>query len=160
MLCDHCHEREAVVHLTQIVETAVTQLHLCEKCAAAKGIETTVSMPQHPLAGVLQAAQQQQVAAADAVRCSFCGTSQKDFRASGRLGCAYCYGAFAESLRDLLRRVHGSSQHVGRRYAAPGPETADRTGSLALLRERLRQAIEREEFETAASLRDEIRGME
>jgi protein arginine kinase activator len=160
MLCDQCKEREAVVHLTQIVENAVTQLHLCEKCAAAKGIETTVSMPLHPLAGVLQAAQQQHAVAADAVRCSFCGTSQKDFRASGRLGCAYCYGAFAESLRDLLRRVHGSSRHVGRQYAPPSPETSDRTGSLAVLRERLRQAIEREEFEVAASLRDEIRGLE
>lgn len=160
MLCDQCREREAVVHLTQIVEAAVTQLHLCEKCAAAKGIETTVAAPAHPLAGVLQAAQQQHATTADAVRCSFCGTSQKDFRTSGRLGCAYCYGAFAESLRDLLRRVHGNSRHAGRQYTAPSPESGDRSGSLAVLRERLRQAIEREEFETAAALRDEIRGLE
>lgn len=160
MLCDQCREREAVVHLTQIVENAVTQLHLCEKCAAAKGIETTVAAPAHPLAGVLQAAQQAHAVAADAVRCSFCGTSQKDFRASGRLGCAYCYGAFTETLRDLLRRVHGNSRHVGRQYSVPNPEAGDRSGSLAVLRERLRQAIEREEFETAAALRDEIRGLE
>jgi protein arginine kinase activator len=160
MLCDQCKEREAVVHLTQIVENAVTQLHLCEKCAATKGIETTVTMPKHPLAGVLQAAQQQSAQPADAVRCAFCGTSQKDFRASGRLGCAYCYGAFAESLRDLLRRVHGNARHVGRRYLPPNPDAADKAGSLAMLRERLRQAVEREEFETAAGLRDEIRGLE
>ena len=53
MLCDHCQERDAVVHLTQIVDNAVTQLHLCEKCAAAKGIETTIAVPKHPLGDFL-----------------------------------------------------------------------------------------------------------
>jgi len=49
MICDTCQERDAVVHLTRIVDNAVTQLHLCEKCAAAKGVETTVAVAQHPL---------------------------------------------------------------------------------------------------------------
>lgn len=160
MLCDQCAEREAVVHLTQIVDNAVTQLHLCEKCAATKGLDTTVAMQKHPLAGVLQAAQDQVSLASDAARCAFCQTTQKDFRTSGRLGCAHCYGAFSESLRDLLRRVHGNTKHVGRRYAVEAHEAGTREGSLSLLRERLRQAVEREEFETAAALRDEIRGLE
>lgn len=160
MLCDQCTEREAVVHLTQIVDNAVTQLHLCEKCAAAKGIETTVAMPKHPLAGVLQAAQDQAALATDAQRCAFCGTSQKDFRASGRLGCAHCYGAFAESLRELLRRVHGNARHVGHRYRPLNQEAVDKAGSLAMLRERLQRAVEREEFEAAAALRDEILALE
>ena len=59
MLCDQCHERDVVLNLTQIVENAVTQLHLCEKCAAERGIETTVSMPKHPLGDFLDAVQQQ-----------------------------------------------------------------------------------------------------
>jgi protein arginine kinase activator len=160
MLCDQCGERDAVVHVTQVVENAVTQLHLCEKCAAAKGVETTVAAPKHPLAGVLQAAQDQLAVTGDATRCAFCGTTQKDFRASGRLGCAHCYGAFAESLRELLRRVHGNSRHVGRRFKALNPEASSRAGSLAVLRERLQQAVDREEFETAAALRDEIMGLE
>ena len=160
MLCNQCASREAVVHLTQIVDNAVTQIHLCEKCAAAKGIETTVSMPKHPLAGVLQAAQDQAAIASDAQRCAYCGTSQKDFRASGRLGCAHCYEAFADSLRELLRRVHGNARHVGRRYPALNPEVATKAGSLAALRERLQRAVEREEFEKAAALRDEIQALQ
>lgn len=159
MLCDDCHERDAVVHLTKIVDQEVTQVHLCEKCAAAKGIETAQSAPSHPLAGVLQAAQQQASASLDAARCAYCGTSQKDFRASGRLGCAHCYSAFAESLRDLLRRVHGNAKHVGRRYEPPNP-AGPPTRSADTLREQLREAIEREEFERAAALRDELRGVE
>jgi len=161
MVCDSCKERDAVVHLTQIVENAVTQLHLCEKCAAEKGVETTVAMPKHPLAGLLQAAQQQApVAHGDAVRCTFCSATLRDFKASGRLGCAHCYGAFESSLRELLRRVHGNSRHVGRRYDPPSPDVLERETTLGELRDRLRRAIESEQFELAADLRDRIRVME
>src|ERR671925_389963 len=100
MVCDNCRERDAVVHLTQIVENAVTRLHLCEKCAAERGVETTVVPPKNPLG-------------------------------------------------ELLRRVHGSSRHVGRRYEAPHPEVTERTSVLLELRERLRRAIEAEQFELA-----------
>ena len=114
MLCDNCKERDAVVHLTRIVENAVTQLHLCEKCAAAKGVETTLAMPQHPLGDILQAVQQQASATSeDAPSCAFCGSSSRDFKATGRLGCPHCYDAMERSLRELLRRLHGSSKHVG-----------------------------------------------
>lgn len=161
MLCDQCKERDAVLNLTQIVDNAVTQLHLCEKCAAERGIETTVSMPKHPLGDFLQAVQQQATAMpGDAVRCAYCGTSLRDFRASGRLGCAQCYGAFDQSLRDLLRRVHGSAKHVGRDYQVPHPELLDKETTLGALRDRLQTAVQREEFETAASLRDQIRTLE
>ena len=34
MSCEQCREREAVIHLTQIVNEQVTTLHLCERCAA------------------------------------------------------------------------------------------------------------------------------
>lgn len=161
MLCEQCHERDAVLNLTQIVANAVTQVHLCEKCAAERGIETTVSMPKHPLGDFLDAVQQQALQhPGDAAVCSHCGTTLKDFRASGRLGCALCYRAFEHSLRDLLRRVHGNAQHVGRRYEVPNPALLERDASIGALRARLQQAIEREEFETAAALRDQIRTLE
>lgn len=162
MLCDNCKERDAVVHLTQIEEGEVRQHHLCEKCAAARGVETTVAMPKHPLAGLLQSAQQQLPAAqqGDAVRCSFCSSSLRDFRASGRLGCARCYAAFEASLRELLRRVHGASKHTGRGYESPKPDLLQRASTLVELRDRLRRAIEQEQFEVAAEIRDRIRVLE
>lgn len=161
MLCDQCRERDAVLNLTQIQNNAVTQVHLCEKCAAERGIETTVSAPKHPLGDFLQAVQQQALQLpGDAARCAYCGTSLRDFRASGRLGCAHCYGAFEQSLRDLLRRVHGSAKHVGRRYDVPDPGSLERGATLSELRTRLQQAIQSEEFETAATLRDQIRTLE
>lgn len=161
MICSQCQERDAVVHLTQIVENAVAQVHLCEKCAAERGIETSVSMPKNPLGDFLQAAQQQaQQLPGDAARCSYCGTSLRDFRASGRLGCARCYGAFEQSLKDLLRRVHGSATHVGRRYQGADEPALERDANLSELRGRLDDAIRTEEFELAATLRDQIRTLE
>jgi protein arginine kinase activator len=161
VLCDSCRERDAVVHLTQIVANAVTQLHLCEKCAAERGVETTVAAPKHPLGEFLQAVQQQHVPpSVDAGRCTFCNSTMRDFRATGRWGCARCYSTFEGSMRDLLRRVHGSSRHVGRSYQPPQTEIMERAGQLGELREQLRRAIEAEQFELAADLRDRIRVLE
>jgi protein arginine kinase activator len=161
MLCDQCKERDATVQLTQIVESAVTMLRLCEKCAAEKGVETTLAMPKAPLGDFLQAVQQQvNVAQADAIRCTFCSTTLREFRASGRLGCAHCYLAFETSLRDLLRRVHGNSRHMGRQYVPPEPIVPERSSTLVDLRDRLRRAIELEQFELAANLRDQIKVLE
>lgn len=161
MVCDSCHKGDAVVQLVQVTEEGKRHLHLCEKCAAAKGVETTPSTPKTPLHDFLMAVQQQMgTAAGDAARCSFCSMTLRDFRTSGRLGCAYCYGAFESSLRDLLRRVHGHSRHVGVRYDPPAPDLMERASTLTELRDRLRRAVDQEQFELAADLRDRIRVLE
>jgi protein arginine kinase activator len=161
MLCDNCGERDAAVHLTTIVNNEVRQQHLCERCAAERGVETTVAKPKHPLGDFLHAVQQQAIAAtSEADRCTFCGATMNDFRATGRWGCARCYATFEASMRELLRRVHGNSRHVGQAYLPPQPELDERATILGELKERLRRAIESEQFELAADLRDRIRVME
>lgn len=158
MVCDSCRERDAVVHLTQVVDGAVTQVHLCEKCAADKGVETTVAAPKTPLTSLLQTVQQQlATGTSDQTRCTFCQATYKDFRASGRLGCARCYSAFEPQLRDLLQRVHGATRHAGRQYAPPAPDQLQRASTVLELREQLRRAIELEQFEQAARLRDQLK---
>jgi protein arginine kinase activator len=163
MLCESCRERDAVVHLTTIENNAVHQLHLCERCAAERGVETTVATPKHPLGEFLHAVHQQEATTgggADGVRCTFCNSTMADFRATGRWGCARCYTHFETGVRELLRRVHGNSRHVGRTYRVPVSETLERSAVLGELKDRLRRAIESEQFELAADLRDRIRVME
>jgi protein arginine kinase activator len=171
MLCENCKDRDSVVKLIQMVEGGPKELHLCEKCAAAKGIETLPPPPAPPLVELLQKLQQQPLIggappttggalSADAARCTFCQASLADFRSTGRLGCAQCYGAFEASLRTLLRRVHGSARHNGRRYVAPQPDTMQLSVTLGELRDRLKRAIESEQFELAADIRDRIRVLE
>jgi len=160
MLCDVCGERDAVVKVTQVGEQGKTLVQMCERCAAERNIETTVSLSKNPLGEFLLDLQNQTAPSpADTARCNFCNATLRDFRATGRLGCANCYTAFEPSLRDLLRRVHGSSKHLGRRYESPEIAMTEEQTELHELRERLRRAIESEQFELAAELRDRIRVM-
>lgn len=163
--CQSCHEREAVVRLTQIVGDDVTTVHLCGKCAAERGIETDAGVAQTPLGAFLAAMGKGEtpVAAASAggEACPACGATLHDFRTSGRVGCAQCWITFEQPLRDLLRRLHGATRHTGEPYRPA--DTSQLTPSelrqrdRAELREELRAAIEAEQFERAAELRDQLR---
>lgn len=161
MVCDVCKEGDVVVELTQVEGSEVRHLHLCEKCAAERGVETTLAAAKPQVGEFLQAVHQHlAVGTEEHIKCAFCGGTLKDFRASGRLGCAHCYEAFEKSLRELLRRVHGNSRHVGRRYEPPSANSIERAGTAAELRDRLQRAIDTEQFELAAELRDKLRGGE
>lgn len=164
MLCDNCKERDAVINLTQVEHDTKVTLHLCEQCAQQKGVETGVAVLKSPLGGFITAMGKASASvlpsSADGLRCSACGSTLKDFRDSGRLGCAQCYIAFDFHLRDLLRRLHGSSQHVGEAYVAPGSAESDPRRRLLDLKDQLRRAVENENFELAAELRDRIRVLE
>ena len=162
MICDDCKEREASVTLTRVGKGDVSLMHLCAQCAAERGYETTATSPlKNLIADYLPAVQQQTaLAQAEAVQCSFCAMTLRDFRQTGRLGCANCYTTFEQSLRELLRRVHGNAKHVGRRYEAPPPHLMDGPSTLGELRERLRIAISGEQFELAAKLRDQLKVLE
>jgi protein arginine kinase activator len=120
-----------------------------------------VSTPKAPLIGLLQSVQQQAASqAVEQVRCAFCSSTYKDFRASGRLGCARCYQTFESNLRDLLQRVHHATKHTGRRYVAPAPDALQRVSTAIELREQLKRAIDAEQFEQAAKLRDQLRAVD
>ncbi len=161
MICDNCHERDAVVNLTKVESGTVRQQHLCERCAAEQGVETTVATPKAALSDFLQAVNQQAVAApGDQSTCHFCGATARDFRQSGRVGCARCYTAFERSLRELLRRLHGNAKHTGRKYVPPTAAVLEVAGNLGQLRDRLQRAIAAEQFELAAELRDRLRTAE
>jgi protein arginine kinase activator len=164
MLCDNCKEREAIINLTHVEHDSKVTLHLCEQCAQQKGVETGSAVMKTPLGGFLTALGKGGSALlptpADGLRCSACGSTLRDFRDTGRLGCDQCYISFDLHLRDLLRRLHGSSQHVGEHYAMPGREDPDPRSRLLELKAQLRRAVEGENFELAAELRDRIRVLE
>jgi protein arginine kinase activator len=162
MLCDHCGESEAVIHLTQIVNNQMSTFHLCEACAAEKGLEPGVNVGNFPLTDFL-AQMGKGTAAESSVAtgpCPFCGTKMEDFKKTGRLGCSHCYVVFEPHLKSLVRRLHGGTQHVGKVYLPPDPSMADRHERLAGLRRKLDKAVESEDFERAAQLRDMIRTLE
>jgi protein arginine kinase activator len=163
MMCDNCGNNEAEVHLTQIIDNEMTTVHLCPACAAERGLEPGGSSKNLPLGDFLAQMGESAVAEEESTLagpCSYCHTTIDDFRRTGRLGCPHCYSIYEKQLRAILRRIHGSTHHLGKVYVPPASEAADRTARLVGLRRRLQRAVEAEDFERAAVIRDQIRELE
>lgn len=161
MVCQNCGATDAVVHLTQIVNDEMSTHHLCEKCAGEKGFDVGPSASDLPAMDVLaQMAADQPVGRAAEGACSFCGLGYQEFKKTGRLGCPHCYETFNEALPPLLKRIHGSDRHVGKVYLPPDPTVSEMERRLDGLRRKLERAIESEDFERAAEIRDQIRDLE
>src|SRR5271155_5768337 len=158
MQCSICKEKPATVHLTQIVGDKMQKLDLCEECAKTKGINdpTAFSLADADKLFGLGASQEIEQAAGGAeVKCPHCGFTQADFKKSGRLGCSECYKTFADGLEGLLKTMHKSTKHAGKIPAALR-QSRDDAERLKALEKNLNKAIEGEQYEEAARLRDEI----
>lgn len=162
MICENCGSTDAVVHLTQIVNNQMSTHHLCEKCAAEKGLESAPDLSNLPLMEVIGQLtdQVQDNPNLGGVECSFCGLTFADFRRTGRLGCPHCYETYGSQLPRLLQKIHGGARHVGKVYLPPDPTASEMEKRLEGLRRKLDRAVQSEDFERAAELRDEIRTLE
>ena len=159
MLCCICKEKEAKVHLTEIKGDKMQKLDLCEECAKSKGITDTTGFSLADLLLGLGASQEIEQAAGGAeLKCPRCGFTQADFKKAGRLGCADCYGAFSEALDGLLKTMHKGTRHIGKVPEALR-QSRELTDRLKVLQKKLTKAVEDENFEQAAALRDEIKQM-
>ena len=160
MLCELCKQSQATVHLTEIVNEQMNELHLCETCANQKGaqVESHFGLADL-LSGLSDYGKPQEPEEVSAKACQTCGMTYDDFRKVGRLGCSDCYGTFKRSLGSLLKRIHGSPIHLGKSPARL-VKPAKAKSELAELKRKLEHAINSEEFEEAARLRDQIRRME
>jgi len=160
-VCDSCGSEDASVRLTQIENDAMSTFHLCETCAAEKGLEPAPESAGFPLTDFLaQMGDEPSSKDAPDTQCSFCGLTFAVFRETGRLGCPHCYETFETHLRRLLRRIHGGTQHVGKVYLPPDPTASEMEKRLEGLRRKLHRAVDSEDFERAAELRDQIRSVE
>ncbi|MBP6342538.1 MAG: UvrB/UvrC motif-containing protein [Candidatus Omnitrophica bacterium] len=173
MQCDICAKKKATVHLTEIVDQQMSEMHLCEECARQKSVQME---QQFGLADLLAgladmggktAVSKETGAAAKtaALTCTKCGLSYDDFRKFGRLGCGHCYISFKEQLDALLKKIHGSNHHLGKMVAKSKKTVSSaaakgKKDDLTSLRQDLQEAIHSEDFEKAAQIRDKIRDME
>jgi len=159
MLCCVCKEKEATVHLTQIQGDKMQKVDLCEECAKQKGVNDPTGFSLADLLLGLGASQELESASGGVdLKCPKCGFTQVDFKKAGRLGCADCYTTFADGLEGLLKTMHKGTRHVGKVPQAlqQSRELAER---LKTLQKKLTKAVDDENFEQAALLRDEIKQM-
>ena len=160
MLCDICGKNPATVHLTEIIEDQMNELHLCEECARQKSEQMEQQFGLSDLlAGMVEFGKPTKEAETVSVKCVNCGLTYADFKKIGRLGCGECYGAFKKYLGPLLKRIHGSSRHVGK-SPVKVTKVLKKKIDIQELRTKLQKAIEEEAFEEAAKIRDQIKELE
>ena len=164
MLCDVCAKNPATVHLTEIIDQQMNELHLCEDCARHK---SAAMEQQFGLSDLLAGMADFQKPSSKeeglvTVKCSSCGLAYTDFKKIGRLGCGECYNVFRKYLAPLLKRIHGSNQHMGKNpsKAKVAARVYKKKVGLPELKNQLQKAVSLEAFEEAARLRDQIKEFE
>ena len=158
ILCDVCKEHVATIHYTEVLPNSEPKkMALCEACAKLKNLPITTQLSVADiLKGLTQASQSE--GEESGARCPQCDLTFARFRKGGRLGCAACYEAFQPKMMSILEEIHRETQHVGKipKHSAGGTSEAI---EVARLHKKLEQAIEKEEFEEAAILRDRIQSL-
>ncbi len=160
MLCEDCKKNKATIQWTQIVNDQKAMLNLCKECAEKRGFHSPFEGVPFPLAEFLasmldKGALKEGVAEA---KCPDCQMTFAQFSQVGRLGCGTCYTTFRVQLNDLLRKIHGSNRHRGKIPSTLG-DAMKPLREERKLQEELQKAVEQEDFEAAAKIRDRIKAL-
>ncbi|MGC8487657.1 MAG: UvrB/UvrC motif-containing protein [Clostridia bacterium] len=161
--CERCGVEPAVVYVTHVVNGQKTERRLCEACAKQEGAwpGMAVNWPAQlgQIFGGLVPGHEKAETSLAQLQCARCGWTTAHLQQTGQLGCDACYETFGPLLEPTLRRIHGAVEHGGKiPHRVGGALRAER--QLGQLRDELREAIQKEEFERAAELRDQIRELE
>ncbi len=154
MFCDICHQKEAVIHFTQIVNGEVTKMHFCEECASGQEISLN-DLPDKPfdlLSKFLSALALPETFTD--IKCPNCGKTLSEFKKDGKLGCPECWNVFKQDIIPLLKKLHGKTRQ---KFSSSEPPKTISSAKIRVLQGKLQEAVEKEEFEEAAKIRDEIR---
>ena len=159
MKCQKCHNT-ATFHITEIVsEEQYEELHLCELCAQKYLFESQAKPTGAKAVLAEQLSEQEDSPIASTQECSLCGITFAEFRNTGRLGCPNDYQEFRRELLPLLENIHGETKHCGK-TPRQMPRNQQSQSELMQLRNQLKQAIQRENYEEAARVRDRIKRLE
>ena len=151
MLCEKCGKNNATVMYTQIVNGQKSSLNICSACASQESIFDnfgsllSFGTREHSLNTV----------------CPCCSMSLAEFTRRGKVGCGQCYKTFRKQAETMLKKIHGTANHI--QDSAPLKEQnkeKEAPSEIDVLREKLSEAISKENFEEAAILRDKIREKE
>ncbi len=173
MLCDRCQKRDAKILYTEIINGVKKEQHLCEECATdytsfqmEKPLLNSELTLNDLLSTLLEAYNANGAKVGDEakpyIECDKCHTTYEEFLQKGRFGCANCYRSFHKELGKTLKGIQGAEVHMGKRpkgYVSTTDRILKGFTEVEKLNLKLQEAIEKEEFEEAARLRDLIRQM-
>lgn len=177
MLCQICKKNTATIHYKSNINGSVEEKYLCSDCAAKSGIgdktkssdmfhtfdmvDSFFDNSQDALFGGLfgEMLSSKHGTASSASVCRGCGMRYNEFVKGGKIGCEKCYETFDSLLKPTLKRIHGNTGYCGK--TPVGFEKKDNTQEkIAELKDKLAKAVEAQEYEKAATYRDEIKALE
>ena len=161
--CEECGEAPALIHLLRVENGTVTHIRLCQKCAEnlagnTEGMALVLAVPS----GIVRAGKKKDkreprppAQTPDSQVCTVCGTTLADLKESGMVGCSVCYQVFAEYLRETVQGDEELSAHLGK-MPQRGSESDILRREVMRLQRMLRELVDCERFEEAASVRDKL----
>ncbi len=160
MQCQICNKNDATIHLTEIADGVRVEMHVCEHCAAEQDIVVKSHIPINELLSGLLAVQptddELSGPSEQKLVCPNCGFTLDQFRKVGILGCPHDYEVFEKSLHALIEKAHdGKVAHCGK-IPSRTPQDTKKQMELVNLRQQLEAAVQTEDYELAAKLRDKI----
>jgi len=160
--CEKC-DRPATYHAVEIIKGQKIEKHLCDQHASEDGlgIKSAHAPINELLTNFVKATGSDKSTASLDLTCPDCGLSFSEFRDKSLLGCPSCYSAFEAPLTSLLERAHeGGSHHIGKVPRRGGGGGEQRQLQITRIRKRLDDAVEAEDYELAAQLRDDLADLE
>jgi len=164
MQCQVCQQKEATIHLTEITDGVRNEIHLCEQCAMEEGIAVKSKLSINELlSGLLSTQPSDDDLFGDTeqdISCPHCGFTLSQFSEKAVLGCPYDYEIFEKSLNPIIKKAHGGKTTHQGKVPSKTPKNTKKQMKLLALRQQLEAAVQSEDYELAAKLRDEISQLE
>ncbi len=165
MLCQNCKKNEATTHIKRILNGEATENHLCHSCAQNLGYanffeDFSFNVPS--LFAGLFSDTLPTLGESMADRCEKCGCTFETIVKTGKVGCADCYEKFYNKLLPSIQRIHGKAKHSGKKpIETPKTEVKPKEKTteekIAELEKDMQKAVNEQNFEQAAIIRDEIK---
>lgn len=168
MLCEKCGKNPATTHLKQVINGKASELHLCSQCAQELGYNNIfqhfnpfddIDFNIGNFLGSLFSQYKPTTQTLTPQRCEFCGTTFEELAETAKAGCSHCYQAFYNQLLPSIQRIHGKTRHVGKVPSSASVNLKLRR-ELDGLKQQLDSAVNAQEYEKAAELRDKIKDIE
>ncbi|HAK69583.1 MAG TPA: DNA helicase UvrBC [Treponema sp.] len=162
MICDFCHEREAVIFLEQVNNNGQKRkINMCMECAIERGISDDPKSIESSIGELFKeiSLATQRLQADSARACPVCGTSIGQIRKRGIIGCPECYSIFKAGIKKILEHNGRKCSYTGslpERLSTEHSALSDRVN----LQKKMEHAVQNEDYEKAALYRDFIRALE
>lgn len=178
MLCEMCGKAPATFFFRQTKNGHTIEKNLCADCAKKQGLASEFlpfgagSDANDDFFGNLFGSfLEEKPKIVETETCPKCGMTLSELFHNGKVGCDRCYTVFRSALMPTISKIHGNVKHCGSRPSkveeADGAEASDAPKreptadeKINALREQLKIAVEKQEYEDAAVLRDKIRMFE